>query len=163
AVDRRLGAAGWLPVAALMSQGTSGDLMWMDYGQPARKRDRDAYADAVANVAFAAYQKIQYRDWVPLAMRESRLTLRRRTPDDKRLAWARDIIAKMTGPVPRNQQEVYALEQVHLHEHPDAELKLQALRVGELGIAAIPNEVFGLSGLKIKAQSPLRPTFTIEL
>jgi hypothetical protein len=43
------------------------------------------------------------------------------------------------------------------------ELKLQAVRVGELGITAIPNEVFALTGLKIKAQSPLRPTFNIEL
>jgi hypothetical protein len=42
-------------------------------------------------------------------------------------------------------------------------LKLQALRIGELGIAAIPNEVFALTGLKIKAQSPLAPTFTISL
>ena len=31
------------------------------------------------------------------------------------------------------------------------------------GIAAIPDEVFALTGLKIKARSPLRSTFTIEL
>ena len=42
-----------------------------------------------------------------------------------------------------------------LHEDPERELKLQAIRIGELGIAAIPNEVFALTGLKIKAQSPL--------
>ena len=43
------------------------------------------------------------------------------------------------------------------------ELKLQALRIGDLGITAIPNEVFAITGLKLKAQSPLRPTFNIEL
>jgi len=42
-------------------------------------------------------------------------------------------------------------------------LKLQAVRIGDLGIAAIPNEVFGLTGLKVKARSPLKSTFTIEL
>ena len=42
-------------------------------------------------------------------------------------------------------------------------MKLQALRVGDLGITAIPNEVFAITGLKLKAQSPLRPTFNIEL
>ena len=40
---------------------------------------------------------------------------------------------------------------------------LQAIRIGELGIAAIPCEVFAETGLAIKARSPLRPTFTIEL
>jgi predicted flavoprotein YhiN len=42
-------------------------------------------------------------------------------------------------------------------------LKLQALRIGDLGVAAIPNEVFALTGLKIKAQSPFLTTFNIEL
>ncbi|MCP5119757.1 MAG: LamG domain-containing protein, partial [bacterium] len=31
------------------------------------------------------------------------------------------------------------------------------------GIAAFPNEVYAITGLKIKEQSPLRPTFNIEL
>jgi hypothetical protein len=43
------------------------------------------------------------------------------------------------------------------------ELKLQAVRVGELGITALPNEVYGITGLKLKARSPLTPTFNIEL
>lgn len=62
-----------------------------------------------------------------------------------------------------NQREVYALEQIYLDKEPQRELKLQALRIGDLGITAIPDEVFGITGLKIKAQSPLRPTINIEL
>jgi hypothetical protein len=46
---------------------------------------------------------------------------------------------------------------------PTRELKLQALRIGDLGIAAIPNEVFAATGLDIKRKSPLKQTFTIEL
>ncbi len=37
-----------------------------------------------------------------------------------------------------------------IDEHPQAELVLQAVRIGELGIAAIPNEVYGITGLKLK-------------
>ena len=37
---------------------------------------------------------------------------------------------------------------------PERELKLQAIRIGDLGITAIPNEVFAITGLKLKAQSP---------
>jgi hypothetical protein len=64
---------------------------------------------------------------------------------------------------PRNLPEVYAREAIALHENPQRELKLQAIRIGELGITAMPNEVFGLSGLKIKAQSPFPTTMNIEL
>jgi hypothetical protein len=50
-----------------------------------------------------------------------------------------------------------------LHEEPSRQLKLQAVRIGDLGIAAFPAEVFAITGLKIKTQSPLRHTFNIEL
>jgi hypothetical protein len=42
-------------------------------------------------------------------------------------------------------------------------LVLQALRIGELGVAAIPNEVFAITGLKLKAQSPIQPLMNLEL
>ena len=42
-------------------------------------------------------------------------------------------------------------------------LKLQAIRIGALGIAAAPCEVFASTGLEIKAQSPLAQTFTVTL
>ena len=151
------------PPVAAMSQGTSGDLHWMDYSRPAGPRDIDAYARAVANVAYEAYKKVRYHDWVPLAMAEKKLTLRRRVPDEKRLAWASEKVKAMGGRKPKDRPEVYALEQIYLHQEPLRQLKLQALRVGELGITAIPCEVYGITGLKIKAQSPLEPTFNVEL
>ena len=146
-----------------MSQGTSGDQMWMDYGHPKNDLGIDRYADDVALSAYQAYKAITYHDHVPLAMAETTLTLRRRVPDAGRLAWARSIVATMGDRVPHTIPEVYAKEAIHLHEEPQRVLKLQAIRVGELGIAAIPNEVFALTGLKIKAQSPLPMTMNIEL
>ena len=155
--------AGDRPLVATMSQGTSGDQHWMDYARPKPSITIDAYADAIAQEVVKAARAIEYRSWAPLAMAETRLTLRRRTPTEKRLAWARPIVDAMRDRVPRTQPEVYAQEALYLHEEPERELKLQAIRVGELGIAAIPNEVFALSGLKIKSQSPLAMTFVIEL
>jgi len=147
----------------MMSQGTSGDQHWMDYSRPKTSATIDTYSDELVAAAHTAYQSIRYHDWVPLAMAERRLTLGRRTPDAKRLAWAKQIISQMSGPVPKNRPEVYALEQVYLDQEPRRELKLQAVRVGELGITAIPCEVFGITGLKLKLQSPLEPTFNVEL
>jgi hypothetical protein len=146
-----------------MSQGTSGDQMWMNYGKPKSDMTVERYAQAVADVAYRAYQQVKYRSQVTLAMAEAKLSLRRRVPDGQRLAWARELLSQMAGAKPRNQPEVYAREQIALHEDPVRELKLQALRVGDLGITAIPNEVFAITGLKLKVQSPLQPTFNVEL
>jgi len=148
---------------AILSQGTAGDLHWMDYSQPRKDINIQQYAEAVAKVAAEACKKIEYRDSATVAASEQKLKLGRRIPDEKRLAWAKEIISKMQGPVPRSQQQVYAKEAVYLHDEPTRELKLQAIRVGELGITAIPCEVFGITGLKLKAQSPLVPTMNIEL
>lgn len=148
---------------AMMSQGTSGDQMWMDYGKPANPPGLEAYAQAIAEKVFAAYKSIRYRDWAPLAMQEAKLTLNFRLCDNQRLAWAKQLVAEMNDRLPRTLPEVYACEQVYLRQRPTAELKLQAVRIGEVGIAAFPNEVFALTGLKIKAQSPLQPTFNVTL
>lgn len=147
----------------MMSQGTSGDLHWMDYSQPQKAIDIDAYATAVATGAHDVYERITYRDHVSIAMSQTALTLQRRTPDASRLAWARPIAKGIAGRVPKGLPEIYALEALALADEPKRELLLQAIRVGELGITGIPNEVFGITGLKLKAQSPLSPTMNIEL
>ncbi len=148
---------------AMMSQGTSGDQMWMDYGAPKSTITLDGYASAVADSAMKAYRRIRYEKSVPLGMVETKLTLARRLPDAERLAWAQKTVAEMGGRKPKNQPEVYAREQLFLVEEPRRELKLQALRIGGLNIHAIPNEVFALTGLKLKQQSPFETVMNIEL
>lgn len=164
AMARLVGARdGSPPFVAIMSQGTSGDQHWMDYGRAELKTPLDAYAEAVARVAYEAYSHAAYSDHPSLAMAERKLRLRRRVPDPARLAWARPLATQTADRPPRTLPEVYARETFFLHEQPERELKLQAIRIGKAGIAAIPDEVYALSGLKIKATSPLPATFTIEL
>jgi len=51
-----------------------------------------------------------------------------------------------------------------MSEYPvEFDIPIQALRVGDLGIAAIPTEVFVEIGLEIKRRSPFRPSFTVSL
>ncbi|MBI1321779.1 hypothetical protein GC170_01130 [bacterium] len=163
AIAGKIGAGSDPAFVGIMSQGTSGDLHWMDYSKPKTDMTIDRYAEEVAAKAFEAYGKIAYRDDISLAMAETVLNFVRRTPDAARLQWAKDLKSKMTGPVPKSVPEVYACEAIALDEDPRRELKLQAIRIGEIGIAAIPNEVYALTGLKIKAMSPLPATFNIEL
>ena len=150
---------------AMMSNGTSGDANCCDFDHPRREFDRFTVGEDTANAALRAYQKIEYRDWVPLAMEERRLTLKVRMPSKEEVAEAKAYIeANCKGRKPKSVPEVYAWETVHLGEMaPTRELRLQALRIGGLGIAAIACEVYGSTGLKLKAKSPLTPTFNISL
>lgn len=148
---------------AMISQGTSGDLARMDYGGAASNVGYDAYARQLAEKAAGVVRGMTFHEWTPLGMAERTLALKYRTPDDARLASSRRIVDRLGGRLPRTQPEIYALESIFLHERQKTELKLQAMRIGELGIAAIPNEVYAITGLKLKAQSPLATTFNIEL
>lgn len=152
------------PFVGIMSNGTSGDANCCDFVNPPRKFDRFTVGRDVAQAAYHAYKTIKYYDWVPLVVEEKRLRLRVRMPSSWEVNQAKEFLANVDSQRPRNVTEVYARETVLLSQMPPTrELKLQAIRIGPLGIAAIPNEVFGSTGLRIKQESPLRPTFTTEL
>ena len=151
------------PFVCAMSQGTSGDLMWMDYGAAKKEISLDDYAEAVADSALKALQSITYLDHAPLGMIEQTLELKYRVPDEQRLAWARPIAAKIENDLPKDKEEVYAREALILHERQKASVKLQALRIGDLSIATLPNEVYAITGLKLRAASPFGTHFNIEL
>jgi putative membrane-bound dehydrogenase-like protein len=149
---------------AMHSNGTSGDQWLMDYTKPRREFDRFGVGQDVANAAFEAYQRVIYYDWVPLVMAEKLLEVGIRQPDKEELAEAQKLCDTFKDRKPKTVPEVYAREAVLLSQMPaKREIKLQALRIGELGIAAIPNEVFSSTGLQIKIESPTPTTFTIEL
>jgi hypothetical protein len=157
------GSDGSTACIVAMSQGTSGDLISQNQSRPKANVEYDHYAEELADIADAAYRKLQYQKTAPLAMRETKLTLNRRLPDAERLAWAKSMAAKIGDRRPKGWPEIYALEQIMLDTEPQRELKLQALRIGDIAIAAMPNEVFAITGLKLKLQSPLPNTFNIEL
>ncbi|MCX7671850.1 MAG: hypothetical protein N2439_17495, partial [Anaerolineae bacterium] len=165
-IGELIGAKGEPAFVGLMTNGTSGDANCCDFVNPPRKFDHFTVGEDVAQAAFAAYKTIQYYDWVPLAVAEKELTLDVRMPSAQEVAEAKEFLAKANLPdgKPRNVPEVYARETIILSELPPTrQVNLQAMRIGDLGIAAFPNEVFGSTGLEVKARSPLRPTVNIEL
>ena len=155
--------AGNGPFVCAMSQGTSGDLMWMDYGAAAQPIGIDRYAEALARYAEQALGSVEYLDFVSLAIVEKKLRLKYRVPDQARLAWARPIAERIENELPRSIPEVYAREALILHQRQDTELLLQAIRIGDLTICTLPNEVYALTGLKLKASAPSAAHFNIEL
>ncbi len=152
------------PLVAMMSQGTSGDLHWMDYSQPQRRDySREQYARELGELTLTALADLKYRRDVPLAMAQTELALGRRLPSAKRIAWAEETRSKQTTPRPSNLPEVYADQALWIRDNPRADLVLQAVRIGDLTLAAIPNEVYGITGLKLKAQSPSTVHMNLEL
>jgi hypothetical protein len=147
----------------IISQGTSGDLHYMDYSQPRVDVVTEKYAEELATQAVRAMDAIRYSESVPLDLQQSTMTFVRRLPSRQKLEWAAPLMAKIIPAAPSNQAEVYAREQMYIATTPRRELILQAVRIGNLGIAAIPDEVYALTGLKIKARSPFAHTMNIEL
>jgi neutral ceramidase len=165
-IRERLGAGE--EFVGILSNGTSGDVNNIDFRRP---RPRKApfeqirvVAASVADKALEAYRTIRHRRDVALAMVERELSLELRKPTAAQLEFARAaVVAPDESKLPRNAK-AYARRALAAAEGPaTVSVKLQAIRIGELGITAIPFEVFAETGLEIKRRSPLKPSFTIEL
>ncbi|MBM4155483.1 MAG: hypothetical protein FJ221_10720 [Lentisphaerae bacterium] len=160
-------APGKAPFVGILSHGCSGDIWRCDYLKPEAERDpwKDIakYADGLLDLAVAALKDVRYRGDADLAMAERRMMLNYRVPDRQRLEWAQRVAAPLTNRLPKTQSEVYAREQMILHEWQRTEIVLQALRIGDVAVAATPCETYAITGLKIKTASPLPQCMVIEL
>jgi len=156
------------PFVGIMSNGTSGDINNINFRnpQPAKKpfeQIRYVAAD-VAEKVWQAYKQTEHRKSVTLAMAQRELTLGIRRPNDKQLARAKQFLLESDERKLPRLAKAYARFTLNLAEMPPTEnIILQAIRIGDVGIAAIPCEVFAEIGLDIKRQSPMRTSFTIEL
>ena len=154
------------PLVGIMSHGCSGDIWRRDYKVPADQRKDPTigdYSKGLLDIAEETYRGIKHTRDADLAMAERRLRLAYRVPDKQRLEWAERIVKEMGDRLPKTQPEVYAMEQVILNERQSTEIVVQAVRIGDIGIATTPNETYALTGLKVKLQSPLPRTMVIEL
>jgi hypothetical protein len=156
------------PFVAMMSNGTSGDINNINFRHkrapmPPYEQVRTV-AGAVAAEVHRVCQTLQYRDWVPLDVRQTEINLGVRLPSPEEVARAETILARAKGAELQSTEQAYAHDTLMMKDYPkQVAVLLQAMRIGDLGIAAIPCEVFAETGLAIKQQSPFKQTFTIEL
>lgn len=156
------------PFVGVMSNGTSGDINNINFQAPSPQRQPYEQINRVAAIAagavYKAYQTVDFQDWVKLDARMSELTLNVRKPDEATLERARAILDDPDeAPGDHSREETYARRTIQMHESPDeVDIWVQALRVGDVGIAAIPFEVFVETGLDIKDKCPLDMAFTVS-
>jgi hypothetical protein len=157
------------PFVGIMSNATSGDINNVNFagaapGKRAEYEQIRVVAESVSQAVLPAYQKIEHRAGITLAMAEKEIELGVRKPTAEEVAKARDIVKNAKDGLLKSLPEIYARETILLADFPaTVRLKLQAIRIGELGIVAIPCETFVEIGLEIKKKSPLQPTCIIEL
>ncbi len=157
------------PFVGIMANGTSGDVNNINFRGPSEKmapyeKMRRVAGDVAAEV-FRIYQTLKHQDWVPLGAQQTELSLAVRHPTPEMLARAKEILTRPPGVKPAGPHEAdYARRAISMSQAPaQINVVLQTFRIGDLGIAAIPFEVFAESGLEIKKRSPFQPSFTIEL
>ncbi|SFI10955.1 hypothetical protein SAMN05421753_105263 [Planctomicrobium piriforme] len=158
------------PFVGILCNGTSGDVNNINFREPARSRKSyekmREVADLVARRVAEAHQHITFHDWVPLSAVTRELTLKVRKPDEAMQKYFAEILARTADapPLHHSHERTYAERVTRLANGPDeVTVLLQAFRIGDLGIAAIPFEVFTEIGLEIKDQSPFADAFTISL
>lgn len=157
------------PFVGILSNGTSGDINNINFREKGEARKpyekMREVANKVAQRVYEAHQQVQYKDWVPLDAAWQELKLASRQPTAEQTAYAEKVLARAKDePARQAREEIYAqrLKQ-QLQAPKEITVPIQAFRIGELSIAAIPFEVFAEIGLEIKAKSPAKQTFTIEL
>lgn len=154
------------PFIGIMSNGTSGNASAVERGgkKYAAFEWMKLSGQILADEALRVVNEIGYQSDMTLAMQETELEFAVRRPDEERVAWAKAVLANPKGPHPHRWTRVYAQETMHLSKFPaTTTTKIQAIRIGDLGIVGLACEVFAETGLAIKKQSPLAATFSIEL
>lgn len=152
----------------IMSNGTSGDINKQNY---AGKRENlppfkkiSIIAGNLAESIVEKYNQIEFRTWVPLKITSSSLTLNTRRPSV-------DILRNMDR-INQNKSEkpMYTSTEKHYTRRverfvdiypKEISILLQTIQIGDVGISAIPFEVFAETGLELKKNSPFKYTFTI--
>lgn len=157
------------PFVAMMANGTSGDVNNINFLHP--RPAQDAYvqmrhvAEDLARKVQAALAKAVYRDGVTLAARYQELPIASRRPSEEQLRWAKAMLAK-PAPAPGtiDLPRIYAERTMRVAEYPQTiPLPLQVLRIGDVCIGTMPNEVFCEIGLDFRKRCPLQPAFLVSL
>lgn len=167
-IEEKLGATNQSPpFVGILSNGTSGDVNNINFteNKPRLKHyeKMKMVAGKVASRVFEAHLQVTFQDWVPLGAQLAKLTLKTRQPTPEMLAHI-EKLQHGSAIINANSAILHANRIAKIQQAPkEVHVPLQALRIGDLGILALPFETFAETGLELKARSPFGETFTIEL
>ncbi|GEM_PF-1667169 len=131
------------------------------------KREYRQRFEQVASTWRAHAKIATHRQDIHLAMIQRQVTLKRRQPTDKQIAWAKKVLA-VKNQTERDKlphlAEAYAGRVLGMSKGPaSVTVPLQVVQVGDLAVCAIPFEAFVEIGLELKKRSPFPRTMVIGL
>jgi len=157
---------------AMMANGTSGDINNIPFlvTRPPREPFEQIriIASKAADAAWFARNTIEaHRADAPLGMLQREVSLRLRRPTAEQVERARAVLA-ITDEAERaklpNLAENYARRTISMAEGDETvNVLVQALRIGDFAICAIPFETFAEIGLELKRRSPFPRTMVIGI
>jgi hypothetical protein len=162
------GDAAAAPFVGIMANGTSGDVNNIDFrarpvpAAPYEKMRR--VGEAVAAEVHRAYGNVVHVPWVKLDARLEEVRLATRRPSAELVAYAQSRLAPAAGKAWHPNEKLYARHVLRAAEGPtEVDVPVQAIRVGDVGIAALPIEVFAETGLELKVKAPWAKAFTVSI
>ena len=157
---------------AMMSNGTSGDINNIPFlkTRPPRAPFEQIciVAQKAADAAWFARAAIdKHRGDVRLGMRERQVTLKLRRPTQAQIAAAKAVLA-VKDPAAKEKlprlADNYARRTLSLAEGAESiTVPLQAIKIGDLAVCAIPFETFAEIGLELKKRCPFPRTMVISI
>jgi neutral ceramidase len=122
-------------------------------------------AEILAAESFRTWRTVEFTGAAELRASQEEIELAIRKPDAADVAYARKMLASAPNNGRLTSAQAYAKETLALAAgYPDTiRTVVQAFRIGSLGIATFPGEAFVELGMEVKAKSPFKPTFLIEL
>ncbi|MEX2581577.1 MAG: hypothetical protein WD342_21145 [Verrucomicrobiales bacterium] len=156
---------------AFMTNGTSGDLNNLPFGieRPFRAPFEQCriVASKAADAAWRAVRDIEYDGDPIVAIRQREVALEYRRVTEEQVVRAMKTMEQISEKdeelFPKKALQ-YARNTVKYQTEREPEkVIVQAIRIGDQAICALPFEVLVEIGLELKAKSPFPHTFTIEL
>ena len=151
-------------VVTLLLQGTCGDINHVPHGPTYLPRGGPEKAmqlgRALAGVAMYAAERAEPMRKLPLSGRIEVLSIPYYTREAVLMAEIEALKAKEQGPF-----EKYLVKRTESwpYDGKNADVPVQAMRIGDVGLVGLPAEIFVRLGLEIKHFSPPSSTFVVEL
>ena len=169
AAMQRMAGASFVPVLA---NACSGNINGIDFLKPPRPwqpyEQMASYAEILAAESMRIWKSLKWQDSVELGGSIEEMEFTTRQLSAREIELAKQMLEK-EGPMPpggyKKREMIYARETVLLSAEigPLVKTFVQALKIGNLGIATMPGEAFVELGMAVKQASPFQNTMMIEL
>jgi neutral ceramidase len=156
---------------AMMSNGASGDINNLPFliTRPPREPGEQIriVASKTADAAWFAWKKINdYQSSVRIGMIDRRITLNLRRPTEAQIETAKAVLAitdKSELARFHKKAESYARKTLSMLDGGQTTVPLQAIRLGDTALCAIPFETLVEIGLELKQRSPFVNTIVVGI